>query len=43
LFKVIRVSGERPLTLALSQRERGLTVVYVRDSSTSDFKVERKF
>jgi len=27
LFKVIRVSGERPLTLALSQRERGLTEV----------------
>jgi hypothetical protein len=43
LIKVIRVSGERPLTLALSQRERGLTEVSVRDSSTCDFKVERKF
>jgi hypothetical protein len=40
LFKVIRVSGKGPLTLALSQRERGLTVVFIQDSPTCDFGVE---
>ncbi|GLH20716.1 hypothetical protein BR1R3_34580 [Pseudomonas atacamensis] len=42
LFKVIRVSGVKALTLALSLRERGLTELFVEDSPTCDFGVERK-
>jgi hypothetical protein len=33
----------KALTLALSQRERGPSAVFVRDSPTCDFRVERKF
>jgi hypothetical protein len=34
---------EKPLTLALSRRERELTELFVEDSPTCDFGVERTF
>ena len=36
LMLEISLKDQKPLTLALSQRERGLTVVNARDTLTSD-------